>query len=89
LWIDALSIRKRAATFGGKKGAVVGVAAGRAGNLRGIDQLVGILHYLNMTVLPHLQPYSQINKLLDENGTITDANTLEVLQKHVERIAAM
>ena len=38
--------------FEGKKAALIGVAAGRAGNLRGLDHLTDILHHLQVNVMP-------------------------------------
>ena len=86
LFIDALSIHERNATFSQKKAAIVGVAAGRAGNLRGMEHLTGILNYLNTTVLPNRQPYSSIYKLVDKSGKITDEATLKLIEQHVEQI---
>jgi chromate reductase len=86
MFIDALSIYKRDETFSNKKAAIVGVASGRAGNLRGMEHLTGILHYLNTTVLPNRQPYSSIHKLMDKSGNITDTTTLQIIQNHVEQI---
>lgn len=37
LFLDACSVRKYHETFKGKKAALLGVASGRAGNLRGMD----------------------------------------------------
>ncbi len=39
----------------GKKAALVGLATGRSGNLRGLDHLMGVLNYLHVDVL-HLKP---------------------------------
>jgi NAD(P)H-dependent FMN reductase len=86
MFIDALSIHKRDETFSNKKAAIVGVASGRAGNLRGMEHLTGILNYLNTIVLPNRQPYSSIHQLMDKTGKITDKATLEAIQNHVEQI---
>ncbi|MAX81545.1 MAG: NADPH-dependent FMN reductase [Crocinitomicaceae bacterium] len=66
-----------------KKVAFVGVASGRAGNLRGMDQLTNICHYLNMHVLPFKVPISSIEKFIDKNGAMTEENTLNVLDKQI------
>lgn len=68
LFIDALSVRKYADTFRGKKVALVGVAAGRAGNLRGMEHLTGLVNYLGMTVYPDKLPISTIEKQVDGDG---------------------
>ena len=68
----------------GKKVALAGVSSGRAGNLRGLDHLTGILHYLGMHILPNKQPISSILTLLDESGNIKDEHTLKVIEKQVK-----
>lgn len=70
----------------GKKVALVGISSGRAGNLRGMEHLTGILNYLGMHVHPNKQPISGILNLLDEKGNIKDENTIKVLEKHVEDV---
>lgn len=67
----------------GKKAALVGVSSGRAGNLRGMDHLTGVLHYLGIYVHPNKLPVSSVLTLLDENGKIKDENTLKVLEKQI------
>lgn len=66
----------------GKKVALVGVSSGRAGNLRGMDHLTGILHYLGLHVHPNKLPISSVLSMLDDKGDLKDANTLEALEKH-------
>ncbi len=60
VFVDALSIRKYAETFKGKKLALVGVATGRAGNLRGLDHLTTSFNYLGMNVYPNRLPLAKI-----------------------------
>lgn len=67
----------------GKKVALVGVSTGRAGNLRGMDHLTGILNYLDFHVMPNKLPVSNVLTLLDENDKIKDDNTVKVLEKHI------
>ncbi len=67
----------------GKKAALVGVSSGRAGNLRGMDHLTGILHYLGFHVLPNKVPLSSVLTLLDEKGNIKDPATEKILEKHI------
>ena len=54
--------------WNGKKACLVGIADGRAGNLRGMDHLTGILHYLKMNVYHDKLPISVVNKMMDEVG---------------------
>lgn len=50
-----------------KKVMLVGVANGRAGNLRGLDNMTNMCHYMKMNVLPNKLPISSIsNELKDE-----------------------
>lgn len=82
LFIDAISIREYAATFKGKKAGLAGVASGRAGNLRGMDQLTGILNHVGMTIMPNKLPISALGTITDDSS-ITDAAALESIEKHV------
>lgn len=81
LFIDACSIRKYKENFQGKKAALVGVASGRAGNLRGMEHLTGVLNYLGTTVYPQKLPVSSIGSVLDENKKIVNKDTLSALEK--------
>lgn len=86
--LDACSIREYQATFhGGKKVALVGIAAGRSGGLRGLEYMTGFFNYLKMTVLPNKLPISNIGKLLTDNE-LTDENTREVLDQQVAEFLA-
>ena len=83
LFLDACSIRDYKGNFSGKKAALVGVASGRAGNLRGIEHLTGILHHVGTVVLPQVLPISSIEKLMDSEGNITDPSTLTAIERQV------
>lgn len=88
LFIDACSVRDYRANFFGKKAALIGVATGRAGNLRGIDHLTGIMHHVGTIVMPQVLPISSIEKLMDAEGSITDPATLHTMERHVEAFLA-
>lgn len=83
LFIDAVSVRKYKENFKGKKVAMVGIATGRAGNLRGMDQLTSVMHHLGAIVLPNQLPISRIAQLVGTTGTISDEATLAVIDRHV------
>lgn len=83
-FLDACSVRKYADTFKGKKVALVGVASGRGGNIRGMEHLTGILNYLGMNVMPHKLPISGISNLIEKNGAITDAETLKTMAEFAD-----
>lgn len=83
MFIDACSIREYASNFKGKKIALIGVASGRAGNLRGMEHLTGIFNYLGTLVMPNRLPISSISSLIDKDTRmITDTTTLEVMATH-------
>ncbi len=84
LFIDACSIRKYKATFKDKKAALVGIATGRAGNLRGLEHLTGILNHVGTVIYPNRLPISSIENLVDENGKITDVSTLKAIKDQLE-----
>ncbi|MEL6925942.1 MAG: NAD(P)H-dependent oxidoreductase, partial [Bacteroidota bacterium] len=84
LFIDACSVREYAATFKGKKAALVGVATGRAGNLRGLDHMSGVLNHVGTIVMPNKLPISSISKLQNGHGNIDDPDTLKTLDQYVE-----
>lgn len=88
LFLDACSIREYKPTFSGKKAALVGVASGRAGNLRGIEHLTGILHHVGTIVLPQILPISSIEKLMDAEGNITDPGTLMAMERQADAFLA-
>lgn len=67
----------------GKKVALVGVSTGRAGNLRGMDHLTGILNYLGFHVMPNKLPVSSVLSLMDEKSNIKDEHTVKALEKHI------
>lgn len=58
--------------WNGKKVAMLGLATGRGGNLRGVDHLTGILHYLGSEVYSKKVYLSQVNQLLTENGALAN-----------------
>ncbi len=75
--------------FKGKYASVIGIASGRAGNLRGIEHLNGVLQHLGVYTLPNVVPVSQIHHLIDENNQVTDKTTLSVFQNDVDKLLEM
>lgn len=67
LFIDSMSMRKYAENFKDKSGALIGVSSGRAGNLRGLEHLTGLLNYLGMHIHPAKLPISSIANVLGDN----------------------
>jgi NAD(P)H-dependent FMN reductase len=68
----------------GKKALLTGVSTGRAGNLRGMEHLTGILHYLKVNVHHNKLPISIVDKLFDKSGVITDNATLNAINTQLD-----
>lgn len=84
LFLDACSIHEYSPTFKGKKAGLVGIASGRAGNLRGMDHLSTVLNHVGTEVMGAKLPISQCEDLMDEKGVISDKNILEAIESHVD-----
>jgi chromate reductase, NAD(P)H dehydrogenase (quinone) len=67
-----------------KKAALVGVASGRAGNLRGLDHLTSILNHLQVEVMAQKSYVSSLMKLINE-GEVTDEETKQTIEKQIDR----
>jgi len=78
--IDISDIKK---SWWYKKALLVGVSTGRAGNLRGMDQITSVLNYMKMIVYPDKLPISIIDKVMDKDGTITNKNTLQAIDQQL------
>jgi len=70
-------------TWWGKKALLTGVSTGRAGNLRGMEDLTGILHFMKVVVHPNKLPISVVDKLMDEKGGLIDAATLAAIKSQL------
>ena len=66
-----------------KKAALIGVSQGRAGNLRGIEQLTMVLHYLKINVYHNKLPVSGIDKLFDNSNNLNE-ETMKALKQQVD-----
>ncbi len=84
MFIDACSVRKYKQNFKTKKVALVGIADGRAGNLRGMGHLAAVFNHLGAITFPNQLPISKISTLMDEKGQITDKMALEVMSDHAK-----
>lgn len=84
LFVDACSIRSKMAIFKNKKAALVGVASGRAGNIRGLEHFTSVMMFMGVTVFPSLLPISGFNKMVDEDMNIVDENTLKAIEKQID-----
>jgi len=89
LFIDRISVNEYARNFSGKHVALVGVASGRAGNLRGMDHLCAAINHMGGWVLPNKLPLSNIASLVDEaGGEISDPDTIAALDEHARQLIA-
>lgn len=79
--IDNTDIEK---VWWGKKALLTGVSTGRAGNLRGMEHLTGVLQYLKMHVHHNKLPISVVNKLLNGENFIGDMATLKSINEQLE-----
>lgn len=79
--IDSTAIEK---VWWGKKALLTGVSTGRAGNLRGMEHLTGVLHYLKMHVYYNKLPISVVNKLLSTDYNIEDPATLRAINDQLD-----
>lgn len=61
-WIDCI----HPSFFYEKPAGLIGVSSGRAGNLRGLEHLSGVLQYLKMHVFHQKQPISRIEELFND-----------------------
>lgn len=66
-----------------KKALLVGLADGRGGNLRGLDHLTSILHYLKVNVFYHKVIISKVNQMLDTNSQTLEANLEKEIQEQI------
>jgi len=76
LFIDAISVHRFKECFAGKHTALVGVASGRAGNLRGNDHLSSILHHIGCNVVPGALPISNIDTVMNDKGQLDESTTM-------------
>lgn len=82
LWMDAVDIHR---AFKFKKVSIVGVSNGRAGNLRGLDELTNIAHYLKMNVFYQKIPVSVVKNLIGDQGQIIDEATIKLFEQQIQQ----
>ena len=64
--------------------ALVGISSGRSGNLRGLDHLTGIFHYLGAEVLSAKLDIANLYSLLDSEGNPNDDNVLRRMNWQID-----
>lgn len=85
LLIDCLDPK---VSFQNKKASLIGIASGRAGNLRGLDHMASILNHMKVTVMPYLLPVSKVQGEFNEEGGFSEG-TEKVVREHVRRTLEM
>lgn len=76
-FIDLISTQDYKKTFTNKTAALIGVAQGQAGNLRGLTHFASILMQMGVKVIPQSMPISNINSLLDKEGNFFDKKRIQ------------
>ena len=66
--------------FGGKRVALTGLATGRSGNVRGLDHLTGILHYLGSEVYSKKVCISRVNQSMTKEGELTNEQVVTEIE---------
>lgn len=66
-----------------KRAALVGLSAGRAGNLRGLDDMTNILHYLQVEVLSKKPKLSAFSSLVDNDRRLIDEASITLLKDQI------
>ncbi len=66
-----------------KKVMLTGVADGRGGNLRGLEHMTNILHYLKMHVLYNKIPLSRISEEINDAGQLLKPATEAAIKEQV------
>ena len=72
-----------------KKVLLTGISSGRAGNLRGMEHLTGVLMYMKVHVHPNRLPISSVDKLISPDGLIHDEATLSVINQQLNEFLNM
>jgi chromate reductase, NAD(P)H dehydrogenase (quinone) len=80
-FIDQTDIKK---VWWGKRALLTGVSTGRAGNLRGMEHLTGVLNYLKVVVHPNKLPISVVDQLLDDQKWVADPATQKAIAQQLE-----
>ena len=71
--------------FHHKKAALIGLSAGMAGNLRGMEHITGVLHYLQVEVLSKKPKLSGFEALIDANRILIHENSIEQIDAQLKK----
>ena len=81
LMIDNSDIKK---CWWYKKAMLVGLSDGRAGNIRGVEHMTAILHYMKVNVLYNKMLLSKVNEEIDNNGALIKWDTTDLVNQQIE-----
>lgn len=84
-FIDACSFPD---SFYSKKAALIGLSAGKYGNVRGLEHFTGIAHYFNLHILPLKLHIPGIHAELDEQGNLIKEDTLRFINQQIDQLIA-
>jgi NAD(P)H-dependent FMN reductase len=79
-FIDASDLAK---CWHNKKACLIGVAAGRAGNLKGMDHFTSILNYIKINVLHMKIPISSVGNVVGNEGDILDVEIRTLIDEQI------
>ena len=68
-----------------KKALLTGLSEGRAGNIRGLEHMTSILHYLKVNVHYNKLLLSKIKEEMDSEGNILKPDTFAAIQAQTEQ----
>lgn len=73
-------------TWSGKRAALIGIASGRAGNLRGMDHLTAVLNYLKIEVYSQKPSLSSIHKFISPEGTLDNEEYSKLIGLQIKQL---
>ncbi|HMG08030.1 MAG TPA: NADPH-dependent FMN reductase [Mucilaginibacter sp.] len=82
VFIDACTYPE---SFYEKKAALVGLSSGKYGNIRGIDHFTGVCHYIHLNIMSLKIHIASINKEMDQNGQLLNADTLKFTNEQIDK----
>ena len=67
-----------------KKALLTGLSDGRAGNVRGIEHMTSILHYMKVSVHYNKLILSRVSEEIDGEGNVIKAETAGLIRQQIE-----
>jgi NAD(P)H-dependent FMN reductase len=82
VFIDACNFPE---SFYDKKAALVGVASGKYGNIRGIDHFTGVCHYMHLNVMSLKLHIAGIKTELNADAELYKEDTLKFINEQLDK----